>query len=102
MKNIYPVLLISLVLASVCYGIKKNPVPGGNQFDQYKHIIEGKSVAVVANQTSLVEKTHLVDYILNKKIDVRLIFAPEHGFRDLADAGETIKDGKDQGGVFAL
>ena len=96
MKNIYPVLLISLVLASACYGIKKNPVPGRNQFDQYRHIIEGKSVAVVANQTSLEEKTHLVEYILNKKIDVRLIFAPEHGFRDLADAGETIKDGKDQ------
>jgi uncharacterized protein YbbC (DUF1343 family) len=92
MKKLYPVLLISLVLASACYGIKKNPVPGANQFDQYRHLIEGKSVAVVANQTSMVGKTHLVDFLLNNGINVKLIFAPEHGFRNMADDGELIEN----------
>ncbi|MBS1231820.1 MAG: hypothetical protein H6R35_658, partial [Bacteroidetes bacterium] len=70
-------------------------VPGANQMDQYKHLIEGKSVAVVANQTSMVRKTHLVDTLLRIGINVSAIFAPEHGFRDLADAGDQILDGKD-------
>ncbi len=38
-----------------------SPVPGAYQIDQYKHLIEGKSVAIVANQTSMVGQTHLVD-----------------------------------------
>jgi len=63
--------------------------------DQYKHLIEGKSVAVVANQTSMVGKTHLVDTLLRIGINVSAIFAPEHGFRDLADAGDKIQDGRD-------
>jgi len=78
-----------------CSGAKDLPAPGAWQIDQYKHLIEGKSVAVVANQTSMVGKKHLVDTLLNIGIKVNVIFAPEHGFRDLADAGEQIRDGKD-------
>jgi uncharacterized protein YbbC (DUF1343 family) len=37
----------------------------------------------------------LVDFLLEKKIAVQTIFAPEHGFRGTADAGEHIVDGKD-------
>jgi uncharacterized protein YbbC (DUF1343 family) len=98
MKKLYPVLLILLVLASTWYGVKKNPVPGANQFDQYRHLIEGKSVAVVANQTSVIGKVHLVDYLIHNgiKIDKILkLFAPEHGFRNMADAGEVIENDND-------
>lgn len=73
----------------------KVPVPGAGRFDQYRHIIEGKKVAIVANQTSMVNDTHLVDYLLKKGIKVVKIFAPEHGFRELADAGEFVANGKD-------
>ncbi len=45
-------------------GAKENPVPGAWQIDQYKHLIEDKSVAIVANQTSMVGTTHLVDTLL--------------------------------------
>ena len=50
-----------------------------------------------ANATSIVYQSnlHLVDYLLREKFDVQKIFAPEHGFRGTADAGEIIKDGKD-------
>jgi uncharacterized protein YbbC (DUF1343 family) len=95
-KVFFTVCFLTLaVISNSCYGKKEIPVPGANQIDQYRHMIEGKSVAVVANQTSMVGNTHLVDFLLKSGIDIKAIFAPEHGFRDLADAGENIEDGKD-------
>jgi len=41
------------------------------------------------------KRTHLVDSLLNHSINVTKVFAPEHGFRGTADAGEIVKDGKD-------
>lgn len=87
---------ISLVfITSGCYSADKTPVTGASQIKQYKHLIEGKAVALTANQTSMIGQTHLVDNLLETGINIKVIFAPEHGFRDLADAGEQIKDGKD-------
>jgi uncharacterized protein YbbC (DUF1343 family) len=71
------------------------PIPGACQIEQYRKLIAGKSVAVLANQTSMVGHTHLVDTLLRLGIRINVIFAPEHGFRNLADAGETIENGKD-------
>jgi len=83
------------VAISVCCSAKKSPVPGSYQFELYRGLIEGKSVAVVANQTSMVGPNHLVDNLLSAGINIKAIFAPEHGFRNMADAGELIEDGKD-------
>ena len=80
---------------SMCNDAKKAPIPGANQIELYKSIIEGKSVAVVANQTSKIGSTHLVDTLFSIGINIKVIFAPEHGFRDLADAGESIENSKD-------
>jgi uncharacterized protein YbbC (DUF1343 family) len=88
-------ILIAVATFSFCFGAKKPPVPGANQIELYRSIIEGKSVAVVANQTSMINQTHLVDKLLSIGINIKVIFAPEHGFRNLADAGETIENGKD-------
>ena len=97
MKKFSYVSLVILILitTSDCSGYKSNPVPGANQTELYRDMIAGKSIAVVANQTSVVGQTHLVDTLLGMKINVKVIFAPEHGFRNLADAGESIADGKD-------
>lgn len=97
MKQLENVLFVFLLLitSSECFGVDTIPVPGANQIELYKKIIEGKSIAVVANQTSMVGKKHLVDVLLNKGIKIKAIFAPEHGFRNMADAGETISGGKD-------
>ncbi|MBW6501069.1 MAG: DUF1343 domain-containing protein [Bacteroidales bacterium] len=89
-----PVLLIVIVTAS-CQEAVRIPVPGAHQTEVYKPLLEGKAVAVVANQTSMAGDIHLVDNLVKNGIDVRAIFAPEHGFRDLADAGTHIEDGKD-------
>ncbi len=68
--------------------------------DNYLHLLQQKVVAVVANQTSVVQNsnqgfTHLIDTLISLKVDVKKVFAPEHGFRGKADAGEHISDGKD-------
>lgn len=70
-------------------------IPGAWQIETYLPLLEGKAVAIVANQTSTVGKTHLVDTLIKSGVKINAIFAPEHGFRDLADAGDLISDGKD-------
>lgn len=61
----------------------------------YLPLLYGKSVGMVANQTSITKDGHLVDYLIANKVAVKKVFAPEHGFRGTASAGEVIKDGKD-------
>lgn len=69
---------------------------GADNHAAYLPILKGKKVGIVTNQTGiLTNKTHLVDFLLEQKIDLQKIYAPEHGFRGTADAGELIKDGKD-------
>lgn len=65
----------------------------------YVPLLQGKKIAVVANQTSVIFKqdghTHLVDSLLSLGIDIKKVFAPEHGFRGDVDAGEKVLDGTD-------
>lgn len=71
------------------------PVPGASQFDQYLPLVEGKSVGLVVNKASQVEEGHLVDALIDRGLVVKAIFAPEHGFRGDADAGEKVDSSKD-------
>lgn len=57
--------------------------------------LDGKRVAVVGNQTSVVEGIHLVDTLLAKGIRVSKIFCPEHGFRGIAAAGAKVDNSTD-------
>lgn len=72
---------------------------GAENVDAYLPLLKDKKVGILTNQTSVLsinnETTHLVDFLLSKDINIKTIFAPEHGFRGTADAGELIKDGKD-------
>lgn len=107
------VLLLFLMLSS-CKGQQKQgevsanpsktePLPeikvAANRTEIYLPMLQGKKIGVVANPTSVVfhEKghTHLVDSLLSHHIEVKQVFAPEHGFRGTADAGEHVKDGVD-------
>ena len=56
----------------------------------YVPLLKGKSVAVFANQTSMVQHAHLVDTLVKSGVKVVKIFAPEHGFRGNEDAGENV------------
>ncbi|BDS09850.1 exo-beta-N-acetylmuramidase NamZ family protein [Aureispira anguillae] len=70
-------------------------VPAADQFYKYYHFIKDKRLGLVVNHTSMVGKTHLVDTLLKMNCQIQKIFAPEHGFRGQADAGEKLKDGVD-------
>jgi uncharacterized protein YbbC (DUF1343 family) len=69
---------------------------GAENYGEYLPILTNKKIGIVTNPTGIVEsKKHLVDFLLENKVDLQKIYAPEHGFRGTADAGEVIKDGKD-------
>lgn len=71
-------------------------IPGAERLEVYLPYLKNKSVAVFANPTSLVKKTHLVDTLISSGIHVVKIFGPEHGFRGDASAGEHVEDGIDK------
>ena len=75
---------------------------GAERMEQYMGMLKGKNVAVVANQTSLVKNTLLVDTLLSLGVHITKIFAPEHGFYGTADAGATIKNSKDKNAATAI
>jgi uncharacterized protein YbbC (DUF1343 family) len=95
-RYLYALIPLGICVLALSFRLNNNPVTGAEQPEKYSALLKGKSVAVLANQTSLAGKDHLVDVFIKNGIDVKLIFAPEHGFREMADAGETIYDGKDQ------
>lgn len=75
-----------------------DPVPveiGAAQLTAYLPALAGKTVGLVVNHTSTVGDQHLVDILLENDINIKSIFAPEHGFRGTADAGQHLEDGKD-------
>ena len=95
---------------------KREIITGAENFEAYLPFLENKRVGVVTNQTGVVKyiaeydstpqkskrrltRQHLtssvVDFLLTKNVNIQKIYAPEHGFRGTADAGELIKDGKD-------
>lgn len=69
---------------------------GIERTQEYIPQLAGKKVGLVVNHTTLFPNgTHLADSLVALGVNVETIFAPEHGFRGDADAGATIKDGKD-------
>lgn len=70
-------------------------LPGAARTEKYIDLLKNKRVAVFANQTSIVNGEHLVDILLRKKVAIKKIFSPEHGFRGTADAGEKVINEKD-------
>ena len=75
-------------------------VVGANQTEKYIYKLNKKSIGIVANQTSVIfnedgSYTHLVDSLHKLKLNIKRVFAPEHGFRGEADAGEHVKNGID-------
>lgn len=58
--------------------------------------LEGQRVGLVMNPTARIGDTHMLDTLMALDVNVSALFAPEHGFRGEAGAGEKIEDGVDQ------
>ncbi len=95
--NIFAFLIKILLLICLCCSIislsvqsnqQNNIIVGAQQTDKYLPLLKNKRVGLVVNQTSQVDQEHLVDVLLTHKVNVKAIFAPEHGFRGNRDAGE--------------
>lgn len=77
--------------------IKSNVIVGANQISKYENIIKNKRIGIVANHTSVIFKknnshTHLIDSLIKLDLDIKKIFAPEHGFRGTEPNGANIND----------
>ncbi len=94
MKERILYVLLTMTIISAAIGLKAQR-PGACQMDEYLSLLQGKRVAVCANQTSLIDQTHLVDTLLSCRINVKKIFCPEHGFRGNAEAGAHIASSTD-------
>ena len=118
-KNTFFIVLACLFSLGSCQSQKKEPLTskkqheeitnteinvGANQLKKYLPLLKSKRVGIVANQTSVIFKnttksekqhTHIIDSLVSLKINIQKVFAPEHGFRGKADAGEHITNGKD-------
>ena len=94
--NRSPIFLLLLLLWSGCLRAEGPLRTGAEQTERYLPLLEGKRVGILTNHTGMVGRTHLVDTLLALGIDIRVVFAPEHGFRGDADAGESIGNYKDR------
>jgi uncharacterized protein YbbC (DUF1343 family) len=92
----YAPLIFFITIVFNCYAQPVSAIEtGAQQTKLFVPLLKEKQVGVVANQTSVIGKTHLIDSLLALKINVKKVFAPEHGFRGEGEAGETIKGGID-------
>jgi uncharacterized protein YbbC (DUF1343 family) len=69
---------------------------GAERTELYEDLIRNKRVGLVINHTSMAFEEHLVDHLISRNINVVKIFAPEHGFRGIEDAGKHIEDTRDE------
>lgn len=101
MKHSFILLLLLLIffqnktVKAQEFGAFPSVKTGAEQTEKYISKLKDKKVALVVNATSYINNTHLVDSLLSMGINVKKIFAPEHGFRGNADAGFDISNSFD-------
>lgn len=95
--NLRPFVL-SLIFAciTILNYASNRVIVGAEQSDEYLPLLQNKRIAILGNHTSRIGNQHLLDYLLEKKVNVVAAFSPEHGFRGTADAGELVKTGMDE------
>jgi len=93
-------LAFSLTFFNTGLGYSQQPIlTGAEQSELYLPLLKGKKVGFVGNQTSILPQSgnkHVVDFLLEKDVQLKKVFVPEHGFRGTADAGEKVDNSLDQ------
>jgi uncharacterized protein YbbC (DUF1343 family) len=100
MKIFQIIFFFSLIINIRCFAQQQSVIghpssdiiTAAERTEVYLPLLKGKAVAVFANQTSMIGNTHLVDTLLKRGVNIKKIFAPEHGFRGTADAGEHVNN----------
>lgn len=95
MKNflvcIFMVALVMNSFAQIKYDNDKIKT-GAERLSAYLPKLKDKKIAIVANQTTIIGKSHLVDSLQKLGVNITKVFGPEHGFRGNASAGTKVKD----------
>lgn len=87
--------LFCILLVIIIFETKTQILPASYQLEEYLPLLKNKKVALAVNHTALLNKTHLIDTLKSKGVDIKIIFTPEHGLRGKADAGEIVNSGID-------
>lgn len=85
--------LLIIINSSITLARQSIPLSGAERPELYLDQLQGKNVGIVANQTSILPQSankHVVDFLLENRVQVKKVFVPEHGFRGRADAGEKV------------
>ncbi|MCK9437786.1 MAG: DUF1343 domain-containing protein [Synergistaceae bacterium] len=83
------ILAIIMSISLTTYAQKKI-ITGAERLNVYLPLLEGKKVGIMVNQTAIVGDKHLVDVLLEKGVDLKFAFIPEHGFRGTIERGEDV------------
>ncbi|MBS5796997.1 MAG: DUF1343 domain-containing protein [Dysgonomonas mossii] len=94
MKRLLNIALLLLFMANI-YG-QNSPIVAAELTEEYIPLLKDKRIAVLSNHTGMVGNKHLVDILVQEKVNVTSIFSPEHGFRGDADAGEHVSNSVDK------
>ena len=95
MAKIKQNIIILIILSS--FGVNAQQlILGAERTDNLIQHISEKNIAIVGNQTSMIQNTHLVDTLISLKQSIKLVFSPEHGFRGIEDAGAHVNDEYDK------
>ncbi len=90
------IIQFAILLFFISMNINGQYSPGAAQFEEYIPQLKNKNVGIIVNHTSMVDNQHILDLLIEKGVKVKVIFAPEHGFRGEADAGAKINNEKDE------
>ncbi len=93
--RIFLLCIYFLISAGLLHAQDNSVIVGAQCTSEYFPLIKGKRVAVMSNHTGMLGNEHLVDLLKRSGINVTVVFAPEHGFRGDADAGEKVSDSID-------
>jgi uncharacterized protein YbbC (DUF1343 family) len=96
--NLKNTVLLFVFIFSFSSGFCQNEIlTGADQYDEYIPFLKNKTIGIVAHKASRVNnEIHLVDFLVENKIKIKTIFAPEHGYDGRADNGDLLSDSKDQ------
>lgn len=100
-KKTFALLLVGALSWAASARAQKLPTPvivGAERMELLLSTLQGKRVALMVNQSSLVGSTgtHLVDTLLSQGINIVRLFVPEHGLRGKVDAGKNVRSGVDE------
>jgi uncharacterized protein YbbC (DUF1343 family) len=89
-QAIYIQILTFFFMSSCAYSQEKNSEikPGAWRTEHYLPLLKNKNIAIVSNPSSTIGEMHMIDSLLKAGVRISCIFAPEHGFRGLHDAGK--------------